>query len=150
MFISFLPSSGSACRFSNGMPISGGNRDTGPYRSPVSLSDLDQNLNSVDRNRSVCHFQGSIGLTGGLGSTESGIFGQPMGYRSADSCVGPVDRWIWFHRIRDFRSTGGIFGLSILVWVALPCLFSNVVFMMGLGAYCALAHDFIKCFQRDF
>ena len=149
-FISFLPYSGLAHRFLNGMPISGGNRDTSPYRSPIFLSNLDQNLNSIDRNRSVCCFQGSIGPTGGFGSTESGIFGRPMGYRSTDCGAGSVDWWIWFHRIRDFRSTDGISNLPILVWVALLSLFSDVASMVGFGANCALADDLNKCFQRDF
>ena len=73
-----------------------------------------------------------------------------MGYWSADSCVELVDRWIWFHRIRDFRLTGGISGLSVLVWVALLGLFSDVVSIVGFKVYCALAHDINKCFQRDF
>ena len=125
-----------------------------PRHQSISVSrfsiKLGQNLNSVGQNRSVCHFQGSISPTGGFGSIESVIFGRPTGYRSVDSCAGPVDQWIWFHRIRDFRSTSGISGLLILVWVALPRLFSNVVSMVGFGTYCALAHEFNKCFQRDF
>ena len=111
---------------------------------------LGQNLNSLGRNRSVCCFQGSIGSTGGFGSTESEIFGRSTGYWSADSCAGPADRWIWFHRIRDFRSTDGISGLPILVWVALLGLFSDVVSTVGFEVYCALAHNINKCFQRDF
>ena len=60
------------------------------------------------------------------------------------------DRWIWFHRIRDFRSTGGIFGLPILVWVALLGLFSDVVSMVDFGVYCALAMILINVFKEIF
>ena len=48
------------------------------------------------------------------------------------------------------RLTGEISCLSILVGVALLSLFSYVISMVGFGAYCALAHDINKCFQRDF
>ena len=49
--------------------------------------------------------------------------------------------YFWF-------SESGIFGrlidigLPILVWVAFPGLFSDDVFIIGFGAYYALAHDF--------
>ena len=52
-------------------------------------------------------------LTGGFRSSESGIFGQPI-----------------------------VIGLPILIWVVFPSLFSKDVFIVGFGAYCALAHDF--------
>ena len=58
-----------------------------------------------------------------------------------------VDRWdIGLPIPVPDRSTGMIFGLPILVWVALPGLFSDVVSMVGFGVYCALAHDLNKCF----
>ena len=79
--------------------------------------------------------------TGGFGSTESGIFGTTDVISVCRSLCGPVDRWNWFHRNRDFRYTGGSTGLPFLVWDALPGLFSNGVSSVGFWAYCALAHD---------
>ena len=60
-------------------------------------------------------------LTGPFWFSESGIFGRPIGIRSAD------------------------FGLGCF-----PGLFSNSFNNDSFWTYCALAHDLIKGFQRDF
>ena len=67
-----------------------------------------------------------------------------------------VDRWNFGLPISGpdrsidyfWSSESGIFGrlidiiLPILVWIALPGLFSDDVFIVGFGTYCALAHYF--------
>ena len=88
--------------------------------------------------------------TGPFGSTESGVFSRPMGFRSTIFRVRSVDRSFWVDRIKGFRSTDWISGLPILVWVISQTCFLMILIMFVFGAYCALAHDFNKYFQRDF
>ena len=140
-FSKFAALSWFSTTFFVGLPISGGNRYTGVIlvsRFAIRFRP------GPDFGRSILislPFSGFDRSADGFSSTEIGIFGTTDVILVCRSLCRPVDRWFWFHRSRDFQYTGRSTGLPILVWDALPGLFSIVVSSVGFWTFCALAHD---------